>query len=301
MKNRVLEFSQSAARLRVAHRQLVISQGDEPDRTIPMSDIAIVISAHPQVTYTQAVLETLLENGGSFVTCNSSRMPVGMLLPLDAHSTQTQRFREQLSTSLPRRKRIWQKIVAAKISMQAYVLKEQTGSEFGLEALSKVVRSGDKGNVEAWAAKRYWRGLFGEKFRRRRDRSDVNALLNYGYAVLRAATARAICAAGLHPSIGIHHRNKYNSWCLADDVMEPYRPLVDRIAVRSNALVGSDMDLTFELRRTMLEGLLERVVVNQEARTLFDALTLSCQTLVGAMIDGADQIAFPTGVFHASK
>ncbi len=213
MRNRIIEISQQAARLRVEHRQLIIHLEEDRTRSIPIEDIAVLIVAHPQVTYTQAVLSDLIGMGGVFVTCDAKRMPNGMLLPLDSHSTQTARFRMQFELPLPRRKRLWQQVVQSKIAMQAQLLVEHTGTDHGLIPLISKVRSGDTSNVEARAARRYWMALFGMNFRRDRGAEGVNAMLNYGYAILRASMARAVCASGLHPSIGLHHHNKYNSWC----------------------------------------------------------------------------------------
>jgi CRISPR-associated protein Cas1 len=301
VRNRVLEFSRSPTKLRVAHRQLIIAQENAPQRSIPISDIAVLIAAHPQISYTQAVLAELMAAGGAFVTCDAARMPVGMLLPLDSHSTQTQRFRDQFEITQPRRKRLWQQIIQAKIRMQAQLLRERTGDDHGLEVLIAQVQSGDPRNVEAWAAKRYWHALFGLEFRRDREADNVNALLNYGYAILRAATARSICAAGLHPSIGLHHRNKYNSWCLADDLMEPYRPLVDRIAAQIFESMSAHVELDSDVRAAILRGLVGMARIDDEVRTLFDALTLSSQSLYTAIGSATDRLVFPTEFLDAPQ
>ncbi len=293
MRNRIVEISQSPTRLRVEHRQLVLQQEESGTKTIPLEDVAVLIVAHPQVTYTQAVLSELVAHGGIFVTCDSRRMPVGILLPLDAHSTQTERFRNQFDMPIPRRKRLWQQVVQSKIAMQAMLLVEQTGCDHGLTPLISLVRSGDPANVEARAARKYWSALFGPEFRRDRGAEDVNAMLNYGYAILRAATARAVCAAGLHPSVGLHHHNKYNSWCLADDLMEPYRPVVDRAVSRMSDAGRTPQEMTTETRASILRSLTGYVETDDQTRSLFDSLTLSAQSLRIAISDKSKLLLFP--------
>lgn len=301
MRNRILEIAESPARLRVERQQLVVQLQEGEAHSIPLDDLAVVIVAHPQVSYTQAVLTELVAHGGTLVTCDRARMPVGLLLPLDAHSTQTERFREQFSLPLPRAKRLWQQIVRGKIAMQAGLLTETHETDAGLAALLPLVRSGDPTNVEGRAARRYWTALFGSDFRRDRDAADHNRLLNYGYAVLRAATARAICAAGLHPSVGLHHHNKYNSWCLADDVMEPYRPFVDRAVVQVASGRESLAELDRDIRQQLLGSLTGHVRIHQQIRTLFDSLTLTAQSLAQAIQEAGAQLKLPEGFADAPE
>ncbi|MFN8710057.1 MAG: type II CRISPR-associated endonuclease Cas1 [Planctomyces sp.] len=301
MRNRILEISQQPARLRVERRQLVIQPPEGNAYSVPLEDIAVLVVAHPQVSYTQAVLSDLVGNGGAFVTCDEKRMPNGMLLPLDTHSTQTARFHLQFELPLPRRKRLWQQVVQSKIAMQAMLLVEQTGCDYGLTPLIGQVRSGDPSNVEARAARRYWPALFGNEFRRDRGAEDVNAMLNYGYAILRAAMARAVCASGLHPSVGLHHHNKYNSWCLADDLMEPFRPCVDRAVYRLSIGGRKVPDMTSETRGQILQSLTSWLGVNDTQRTLFDALTLAAQSLRRAMTDMDVELEFPEEFIDAPQ
>lgn len=301
MRNRILEISKQPARLRVEHRQLIIQIPEGLAHTIPLEEIAVLVVAHPQVSYTQSVLSKLIGNGGAFVICDEKRMPNGMLLPLDTHSTQTVHFREQLELPLPRRKRLWQQVVQSKIAMQAMLLVEQTGCDHGLTRLIGQVRSGDPGNVEAHAARRYWPAVFGTGFRRDRGAQDVNAMLNYGYAILRAATARAVCASGLHPSIGLHHHNKYNAWCLADDLMEPFRPCIDRAVYQLSEGGRKTPEMSTETRTTILQSLTGWLGVNDTQRTLFDALAIAAQSLRRAMQDSAVQLEFPEEFIDAPQ
>lgn len=227
MIRRTVEFSTPGTRLSVALRQLVVERPDLPKTTIPIEDLGVVIVDDVRATYTQAVFLGLLEAGATVMVTGRDHLPAGLMLPLDAHHVQTQRHRAQVEAGKPVRKRAWQSIVRAKIEQQATVLSHFTGSHGGLAPMARRVRSGDPENIEAQAARRYWPRLFGKEFRRDRSAEGVNALLNYGYAVVRAAVARAIVAAGLIPSIGVHHRHRGNPFCLADDLLEPYRPYVD--------------------------------------------------------------------------
>jgi CRISP-associated protein Cas1 len=297
MRNRIVDIAEVPARLRIERRQLVI-ETDRPHR-IPLEDLAVVVVSHPQVRYTQAVLSELASAGGTFVACDRTHMPVGLLLPLAGNSLQTERFRKQLDLSRPRQKRLWQQIVRGKIARQAELLSERTGSDAGLGALVSQVRSGDPANVEARAARRYWTALFGSDFRRDRNAADHNALLNYGYAVLRAATARAIAAAGLHPSIGLHHHNRYNAWCLADDLMEPYRPLVDRAVAGLMDECENVPAFDASLRSELLAALTGWVLIAGEQRTMFDALGRTAASLAQVVMDETDSLLLPEGFCDA--
>ncbi|MGH9344830.1 MAG: type II CRISPR-associated endonuclease Cas1, partial [Terriglobia bacterium] len=236
MIDRIIEIA-NPARLSVRDAQLVIERPQAEQLslpfTTPISEIAVLLLAHPQVTLSQAVLSRIAEAGGSVVTIDAKFLPASMQLPVQAHFLQTERFAKQMQLSLPSRKRLWQQIVRAKIRAQGELLQELYGSDAGLVAMSARVRSDDVGNLEAQAARRYWSQVFGDsKFRRGAEGPDQNRHLDYGYTVLRAAVARALCAAGLHPSIGLRHKNRYDAFCLAADVMEPFRPLVDRRVVQ---------------------------------------------------------------------
>jgi CRISPR-associated protein Cas1 len=202
-----------------------------------------------------------------------------MLLPLEGHHVQARRFTLQAGISRPRRKRLWQEVARSKIGAQARVLLERTGNDGGLPALVARVRSGDPDNVEARAARRYWSVLFGsERFLRSDEENARNHWLNYGYAVLRAAAARAICGSGLHPTFGLQHRNQANAFALADDLMEPFRPVIDRIVAASPA-----RPLDQEGKRELIAAVTGRYEVEGEARTLFDILTRLAQSLVRAL------------------
>ncbi|MEG2341346.1 MAG: type II CRISPR-associated endonuclease Cas1, partial [Odoribacter sp.] len=191
-------------------------------RTIPIEDIGVLVLDHKQITLTQGLLEKLLENNCAVITCNSNRMPVGLLLPLCGNTTQNERFRAQLSVSLPLQKQLWQQTIQFKIRNQAAILGKTRGVVVkNMLIWSNEVKSGDSDNLEARAAAYYWRNIFPtiEGFTRDRDGCPPNHLLNYGYAILRAIVARSLVASGLLPTLGIHHHNRYNAYCLADDIM----------------------------------------------------------------------------------
>ena len=243
MIKRTLYFG-NPAYLSLKMKQMVVripqkDDGDLPSeedmvRTVPIEDLGVIILDNKQITITQGLIDALLENNCALITCDSRRMPVGLMLPLAGNTIQNERFRSQLNSSLPLRKQLWQQTIESKIRNQAAVLKYVTGMEHkNMLKWSDSVRSGDADNMEARAAVYYWKTIFPNDpcFIRDREDEGANALLNYGYAILRAVVARALVGAGLLPTLGIHHHNRYNAYCLADDIMEPYRPYVDKLVV----------------------------------------------------------------------
>ncbi len=202
--------------------------------TIPIEDIGVVVLDHKQITITQALLEALLENNVALVSCDSSHLPVGLFLPLCSNTLQNERFRKQINASAPLIKQLWQQTITAKIENQAALLNHATDDcHKNMSIWAANVKSGDPENLEARAAAYYWKNLFVDipSFVRGREEDAPNNLLNYGYAILRAVVARGLVCSGLLPTLGIHHHNKYNAYCLADDIMEPYRPIVDRLVL----------------------------------------------------------------------
>lgn len=283
MIDRVIEIS-NPARLCIRDGQLVIHPEGCGEVTTPVCELTVLLISHPQVVLTQAVLSRVAAAGGMVVTCDDKFLPAAMLLPLDTHSVQSERFARQIQLTEPNRKRLWQKVVQAKIRAQASLLKELHGTDGGLQAMSLRVRSGDTGNLEAHAARRYWPLLFANsKFRRGGMGPDQNRYLDYGYTVLRAATARSLCAAGLHPSIGIRHHNRYDTFGLASDLMEPFRPVVDRLVFNWIQEHDPAAPLDSAAKRWLLHMLVARYCVNGEARTLSDILGHTAQTLAVAV------------------
>jgi len=295
MSDRILDLSERPARLRVNNSLLVVQPEWQEAVTIPLSDLAVVIAAHPQISFTHAVLSGLASAGAAFVACDEKQRPVAMLLPLVVHSLQAERFAAQAALSLPARKQIWKQIVQAKLRAQGRLLAERAGSDCGLAALAEKVHSGDPENLEARAARIYWKALFGEYgFRRHGEDDALNACLDYGYAVLRAIVARALCGAGLQPTLGVHHHNRYNPFCLADDLMEPFRPIVDRTVAHLRETRGEQLRLDTETKRLILEALLKRFTFEEEARTLFDWIAQSAFSLAAVIMGEKGKVAIPS-------
>ena len=223
--------------------------------TRSIEDIGVVVLDHKQITITSGALEALLENNCAVITCDSHSMPVGLLLPLVGNTTQNERFRHQLDASLPLRKQLWQQTIQNKIRNQAAVLDSCSEVETRcMQVWANDVKSGDPDNMEARAAVYYWKSLFGHipGFVREREGVPPNGLLNYGYAILRAVIARSLVASGMLPTLGIHHHNRYNAYCLADDIMEPYRPYVDRLVYDITEQYGVDVELTKDIKAELL-------------------------------------------------
>jgi CRISPR-associated protein Cas1 len=213
------------------------------NNTIPVEDIGIVVLDNRQITISHHLISKLLENNAAVITCNENHLPTGMLLNLDGNTLQQARFEAQINVSVPLKKQLWQQTIKAKITNQASVLRSIGIDTQNMIYWAREVKSGDADNHEARAAANYWSQIFPAdlNFRRRRDGDAPNNLLNYGYAILRATVARALVATGLLPTLGIFHRNQYNAYCLADDIMEPYRPFVDKM-VREMVMSGQSYD-----------------------------------------------------------
>ena len=227
----------------------------QSERTIPIEDIGVVLLNNKRITITLSALEALIENNSAVITCDSKNMPIGLLLPLCGNTTQNERFRMQVDASLPLKKQLWQQTIKQKISNQAKILSIYTNADVGcMYAWADKVRSGDPENLEARAAAYYWKNIFTDisDFVRGRDGEPPNNLLNYGYAILRAVVARSLVASGLLPTLGIHHHNRYNAYCLADDVMEPYRPYVDGLVLDIMCLTNDYSELTKDIKIRLL-------------------------------------------------
>jgi len=293
MINHVIDLTTRPARLFVRNRQLVIEGAKGEITMCPLAEIAVLVTAHPQITVTQAVLAGLSEAGGVCVVCDAKSRPVATMLPLVNHHLQTERLHAQASASLPTKKRLWQQIVRNKIASQAQVLRELHDHDFGLSQLAARVKSGDRSNVEAMVSRRYWRHLFGRAFRRNPDADDQNRFLNYGYAILRAVVSRAITAVGLHPSLGLHHHNRYNPFCLADDLMEPFRPRIDRRVVQIVRTCPPKSELTPEIKLQLLAFLEERYSFEGQSRTIFDVLTRIASSLADVFLRRQKVLALP--------
>ena len=272
----------------------------ETEVTKPIEDIGIVILDNKRITITQGLLEALLENNCAVITCDSHSMPVGLMLPLYGNSTQNERFREQLGASLPLRKQLWQQTIKAKIENQAAVLASYSkASTKTMQRWANDVRSGDPENIEGRAAAYYWKNVFSgfeqlAGFTRDRNGMSPNNLLNYGYAILRAIVARGLVSSGMLPTLGIHHHNRYNAYCLADDIMEPYRPYVDQLVLSIvSECEPDDMELTKEVKCKLLGIPTIEVTVNGKRSPLMVAVTQTTASLYKCFSGEQRKIAYP--------
>lgn len=291
------------AYLSLRNEQLVIHLPDAQGmddasgmNTIPIEDIGLVVLDHRQITFTHGLLEKLLASNAAVITCDSSRMPVGLFLPLEGHTLQQERFRDQLACSVPLRKQLWQQTIRAKIANQAALLRERNVPHKNMLFWASAVKSDDTENHEARAAAYFWSKLFPEipDFRRDREGEPPNNLLNYGYAILRATVARALVGSGLLPTRGIHHHNRYNAYALADDIMEPYRPFVDRLVCE---ILSDGEDFT-TFGRSVKARLLAiptlDVVIGEKRNPLMVAMNQTTASLAKCFAGTARRIEYPT-------
>lgn len=268
--------------------------------TKPIEDIGVVVLDNRRITITQGLLESLLENNCAVITCDSHSLPVGLMLPLYGNSTQNERFRDQLDASQPLKKQLWQQTIKMKVSNQAAALATCTGKNSPtMLRWADDVRSGDPDNVEGRAAAYYWKNLFAgidglEDFTRSREGEAPNNLLNYGYAILRAIVARALVSSGMLPTLGIHHHNRYNAYCLADDIMEPYRPYVDELVysiVKDKGI--NNLDLSKEIKALLLSIPTLDVVIGGKRSPLMVAVTQTTASLYKCFTGELRRIAYP--------
>ena len=294
MIKRTLYFG-NPAYLKTINEQLVIERPDEDSKKVPIEDIGLVFLDHQQITITQALMAKLLANNVALITCNETHHPVGLLLNLDGNTLQSQRFKEQLDASVPLKKQLWQQTVEQKIRNQAAVLEKVREENKYLLNLAANVKSGDAENAEARAAGYYWKRVFPDflEFTRERYGLPPNNLLNYGYAILRAVVARSLVGSGLLPTLGIHHRNQYNAYCLADDIMEPYRPYVDNVVyqiVRGN---GRFLEMTPDMKKTLLDIPAIDVQLDGQQSPLMNAVTRTTASLVRCFEGSQLKILYP--------
>jgi len=264
--------------------------------TKPIEDLGVVVLDNKQVTITSGLLDALLENNCAVITCDSKSMPIGLMLPLYGNTTQNERFRQQLDASLPLKKQLWQQTIQMKINNQASVLKDCVDEEVRcMRVWASDVRSGDPDNLEARAAAYYWKSLFAdiEGFTREREGIYPNNLLNYGYAILRAVVARGLVTSGLLPTLGIHHHNRYNAYCLADDIMAPYRPYVDELVFKLVQINGKVLDLTKEIKAKLLEIPTLEVKIGGKRSPLMVAVGQTTASLYKCFSGEVRRISYP--------
>lgn len=283
MNDRIIELSQYPAYVSVENGLLTLDLQGKDRVQVPPREVAAVVAAHYAVTFTREAVALLADHGAQVVVCDKRGLPAAMLLPLRGFHQPATRLAVQAATKRPVRKRLWRQVVRSKVRAQGAMLLKLRGDDGGLGVIAAEVKSGDTGNAEGLAARIYWPRLFGEDFRRDPDGLDQNRFLNYGYAVLRAVTCRAICAAGLHPGLGLYHHHRANPFCLADDLMEPFRPLVDEVVFQLwNERLGM-AELTPALKKRLLDVLTIRLKVRGEERGLFDVLSRLALSLAGVI------------------
>lgn len=301
MIKRTLHFG-NPAYLSLGNAQLVINlpnrkefDQEKSNVSVPVEDIGIVILEHQQITITHGCIAALLENNVAIITCNHTHHPTGLMLPLEGNNLQSKNYRFQINASLPLKKQLWQQTVQAKIYNQAMVLQRQGIPMDNMLYWIKHVKSGDPDNYEGRAAAYYWKNIFEEKaeFLRDREGEPPNNLLNYGYAILRAIVARGLVSSGLLPTLGIHHHNQYNAYCLADDIMEPYRPFVD-ILVLEILEKDHDIDeLTPSIKTKLLSIASQDILIDKQTSPLMVGLQKTTASLAKCFEGSIRKISYP--------
>ena len=296
---RIIDLAEQAVYVSVKDRLLVLEPKDGEPVRVELAEVAAVLAAHYGVTFTRGALAELANAGAIVVICDQRSMPVSMFLPLGSFHAPARRMAAQVAAAAkkPLGKRLWLTIVRAKVNAQAALLERRGLKNRDIANLAAECKSGDPANVEAQASRLYWQRLFGPDFRRVTDGAllavDENRYLNYGYAVLRALVCRALCGAGLHPGIGIHHHHRNNPFPLADDLMEPFRPLVDELAILLREKHGRAGPMDRAAKEHVLSLVRQRVVVAKETRGLSDALARVAGNLAAVYEGDAKDIRIP--------
>jgi CRISPR-associated protein Cas1 len=302
MIKRTLLFSKPAY-LSTKNEQLVVNYPEEGKKEVvrPIEDLGYVVLEDPQITITNGLIRKLVENKTAIITCDQQHMPCSLVQPLVGHSEQTERMRHQLNASQPLQKNLWQQTIAAKINNQANHLLLRSQNALKLKQWAKEVKSGDAGNHEAFAAAYYFQHIFIDflpDFSRNQSRSMLggnppNNLLNYGYAILRAVTARALVSSGMLPSVGIFHRNKYNAFCLADDIMEPYRVYVDALVYKMVEAGGNISELNTNLKSQLLKIPALDVYIDGKWSPLMIAMSRTTSSLYECFLGNSRKLLYP--------
>ena len=292
MIKRIIDISE-AAYVRLKHQQLVIEKQSEIVGQVPIEDLGVLILQHPAIVLTQQLIVACQKNKVVIVFCDEKHLPYSLILPIgEGHTLHNKILKQQMAISEPTRKRLWQKIVQHKIKEQEQTLVMLNKESTRLSFLSTQVKTGDSGNCEAIAAQAYWKLLFGKGFKRDADLDGVNSLLNYGYAIIRAAVARSVCGAGLHPTIGLFHTNQYNALCLADDLMEPFRPWVDYV-VYQMASTNSEVTINQQSKQALLGLMSEAVLYKKKTMPFMVALNYLMADLKRCYSDGIKTLPYP--------
>ena len=293
MLNRVLEIAEENRYISLKRGFIVVQQGEQELGSVPLDDIAVLLLSAQGVTITKNVLNALADKGCITIFCGANYIPLSMVLPIATHTYFTKIIKMQINASEPLKKRIWQQIVIQKIKNQSLSLKycnKQDNIEL-IEKISKMVKSGDSDNREAYAAKIYWKSLFGDSFVRDKNGDGINAFLNYGYAIMRTGVARAICSHGLIPSLGIHHDNNLNQFCLADDLFEIYRPIVDTVVYK--LIENGEKELKPENKKVLASLLKVKVRTSEGETSAVQSMQYVASSFVNALEAGKPDIELP--------
>jgi len=275
MIKRIIDIS-DAAYIHLKHKQLLIDKQGETVGQIPIEDLGVLILQNPAIVITQQVVIACQQSKVILIFCDNKHLPYSVILPIgESNNLHNKVLKQQINVSEPIKKNLWKQVIEFKIKNQAQTLRILNKDATQLIYLSAKVKSGDVGNCEAIAAQSYWKILFGEKFRRNPDLEGINSLLNYGYSIIRAMTARAVCGAGLHPTLGLFHSNQYNALCLADDLMEPFRPWVD-LVVYEMFTEQTDLEINKSTKQRLLNMLSQSVDYNKKIMPLM----VSCHYLM---------------------
>lgn len=283
----------SPVSLALRDQQIVITFKDNKDTvTRPIEDIGFVVVENPQVSISVPLLNELADNNVSVIFCDKKQMPRTMLMTLEGNTTQQESYKFQMEASAPIKKNVWKQLVECKIRNQALLLNTLGKNGDALKPYYMNVKSGDTDNREGAAAREYWSRMFYDGFKREREGAPPNNLLNYGYTILRAAVARALIGSGLYPAFGVFHRNRYNAFPLADDVMEPYRPFVDEI-VYHLYYDGAVSELDSQSKGKLLRVLFSDVKMGKVTRPLENALSLTTASLLRMYKGETDKLSLP--------
>lgn len=290
MIKKTLLFSKKCS-ITTLNEQLVV-KSEQRNASIPIEDIGYVVIDHNETYISVPALNKLISNNCAVIYCNEKHMPNAMLLNLNSHHIQQEIFKHQIGASVPLKKQLWQQTIKEKIINQGILLEKITNRKNNFKFLASKVLSGDSSNMEAVAANFYWKSFFDSDFRRERFGDYPNNFLNYGYALIRAATARALSGSGLLNTLGIHHKSKYNAFALADDIMEPFRPIVDE-TVHSIMKQYSYHELNTEIKSVLLQMLTRTVYFKNEKSPLLVALQKTASTLQQCYTGKRKKIVYP--------
>ncbi|MBP5982140.1 MAG: type II CRISPR-associated endonuclease Cas1 [Fluviicola sp.] len=284
-------FIENKASLTIKLNQLII-KSELREASIPIDDIGFVVVDHLETYISISVINELIENNAALIICGKNHLPNGMFLNLNSHHIQQKLFGYQIAASLPLKKQLWQQTIIEKITNQSLLLSRITNNKNTLPYFASKVQSGDSTNMEGVAASYYWKSIFEFSFKRERFGDYPNNFLNYGYAILRAATARALSGSGLLNTLGIHHKNQYNAFALADDIMEPFRPLVDEKVIDLIDQFESQ-ELTPAVKKELLSILTRTVYFQDEKSTLMVALQKTASSLQQCFCGEKRKINYP--------